>query len=116
MKSETSVKSAKRIVMDNSKLDGSPDLDRITRAIMQHRNTPDTEFGLSLSQLVYGRPIRDFLRIRPGDFSPAEDWVDCREKFELAMRKRVLRGAERLSEHTRDLPPLTPGSKVLIQN
>ena len=116
LKSETSVKSAKRIVMDNSKLDGSPDWDRIRRALMQHRNTPDTEFGLSPSQLVYGRPIRDFLPIRPGEFSPSEVWVDCREKRELAMRKRILRGAERWSEHTRDLPPLTPGSRVLIQN
>ena len=107
------MKSMKRIVMDNSKLDGSPDGDRITRAIMQHRNTPDTEVGLSSSQLVYGRPIRDFLPIRPGEFSLAEVWVDCREKCELAMRKRVLRGAERWSKHTRDLLPLTPDTKLV---
>ena len=102
--------------MDNSKLDGSPDWDKITRALMQHRNTPDTEFGLSPAQLVYGRPIRDFLPIRPGQWSPSEVWVDCREKRELAMRTRIMRGVERWSEHTRDLPALTPGTKVLIQN
>ena len=54
LRAESAVKSAKRIVMDNSKLDGSPDWDKITRALMQHRNTPDTEFGLSPAQLVYG--------------------------------------------------------------
>ena len=116
LRSETAVKSAKRIVMDNTKLDGSPEWDKIQRAIMQHRNTPDTEYGLSPSQLLFGRPIRDFLPIKPGQFSPSEVWVDCREKRELAMRKRVLRGAERWSEHTKDLPPLVPGSRVLIQN
>ena len=54
--------------------------------------------------------------VRPGDFSPSEVWIDNREKRELAMRKRFLRGYEKWSEHTRDLPPLTPGSRVLIQN
>merc|ERR1712025_445300 len=116
LRAESAVKSAKRIVLDNSKLDGSPDLDKIARAIMQHRNTPDSEYGLSPAQLVFGRPIRDFLPVRPGDFSPSEVWIDNREKRELAMRKRFLRGHEKWSEHTRDLPPLTPGSRVLIQN
>ena len=95
--------------MENSKLDGSPDWDKITRALMKHRNTPDTEFCLSPAQLVYGRPIR------PSQWSPSGVWVDCREKRELAMRKRMM-SLERWSEHTRDLPPLSPGSKVLIQN
>ena len=116
LRAESAVKSAKRIVLDNSKLDGSPDLDKISRAIMQHRNTPDSEYGLSPAQLVFGRPIRVFLPIRPGDFSPSEVWIDNREKRELAMRKRFLRGSEKWTEHTRDLPPLAPGSKVLIQN
>lgn len=116
LRAETAVKSAKRIIMENSKLDGSPNLDKTFRAIMQHRNTPDTEFGISAAQMVFGRPIRDFLPVRPGAFEPSEVWIDNREKQELAMRKRVIRGAERWSEHTRDLPPLEPGSKVLIQN
>ena len=116
LRAESAVKSAKRVVLDNSKLDGSPDLDRISRAIMQHRNTPDSEYGLSPAQLVFGRPIKDFLPIRPGDFSPSEVWIDNREKRELAMRKRFVRGSERWNEHTRDLPALSPGSRVLIQN
>ena len=41
--------------------------------------------------------------VRPGDFSPSEVWIDDREKRELAMRKRFVRGAERWSAHTRDL-------------
>ena len=116
LRAESAVKSAKRIVLDNSKSDGSPDLDRIARAIMQHRNTPDTEYGISPAQLVFGRPIRDFLPVRPGDFSPSEVWIDNREKRELAMRKRIMKGTEKWTEHTRDLPALNPGTRVLIQN
>ena len=116
LRAESAVKSAKRIVLDNSKSDGSPDIDRIAQALLQHRNTPDSEYGMSPAQLVYGRPMRDFLPIRPGDFSPSEVWIDNREKRELAMRKRLIRGTERWSAHTRDLPQLTPGTRVLIQN
>ena len=116
LRAETAVKSAKRIVMENTKLDGSPEQDKLQRAVMQHRNTPDTEFGLSPSQLLFGRPIRDFLPIRPGQFSPHEVWVDCREKREMAFRTGLMKGVERWSEHARDLPPLEPGTKVLIQN
>ena len=54
--------------------------------------------------------------VRPGDFSPSEVWIDDREKRELAMRKHFVRGYERWSAHTRDLPALTPGSRVMIQN
>ena len=116
LRAETAVRSSKRILMDNTKSDGSPDWDRVTRALMNHRNTPDSEYGLSPSQLVFGRPIKDFLPVKPGAFSPSEVWVDCREKRELAMRQRVLRGAEKWTEHTRSLKPLQLGEKVIVQN
>ena len=116
MRAESAVISAKRIVLDNSKSDGSSDLDNVARALMQHRNTPDSEYGISPAQMVFGRPIRDFLLVRPGDFSPSEVWIDDREKRELAMRKRFVRGLERWSAHTRDLLPLSPGSRVMILN
>ena len=116
LRAETAVKSAKRVLMDNTRSDGSPDQDKMLRAIMQHRNTPDSEYGLSPAQLVFGRPIKDFLPIKPGHFSPSEVWVDCREKRELAMKARFSRGLERWSEHTRNLAPLSVGQRVLLQN
>ena len=102
--------------MDNTKSDGSPDWDKVFRALMQHRNTPDSEYGLSPSQLIFGRPIRDFLPIRPGQYSPAEVWVDGRETCELALRKRFIKASERWSSNTKDLQPLQPGSRVMLQN
>ena len=116
LRAETAVKSGKRLLLDNTRSDGSPDMDKVTRALMQHRNTPDSEYGLSAAQLVFGRPIRDFLPIKPGQFSPSEVWIDTREKRELALRERFLKGAERWSRNTRDLKPLEIGQKVLIQN
>ena len=116
LRAETAVKSAKRILLDNTRSDGSPDQDKIARALMQHRNTPDSEYGLSPAQLIFGRPIKDFLPIKPGNFSPSEVWVDCRQKRELAMKTRFSRGLERWSEHTRNLPPLNLGQRVLVQN
>ena len=61
LRAETAVKSGKRLLLDNTRSDGSPLWDRICRAMMQRRNTPDAEYGLSPSQLIFGRPIRDFL-------------------------------------------------------
>ena len=116
LRAETAVKSGKRMLLDNTKTDGSPQWDKIIRAMMQHRNTPDAEYGLSPSQLVFGRPIRDFLPIKPGQFSPAEVWIDCRESREVALRNRFIKGAERWSTHARDLKPLKPGMKVMLQN
>merc|ERR1712218_276333 len=116
LRAETAVKSAKRILLDNTRSDGSPDTDKIARAVMQHRNTPDSEYGLSPAQLIFGRPVKDFLPIKPGNFSPSEVWVDCRQKRELAMKTRFSRGLERWSEHSRNLPPLSLGQRVLVQN
>ena len=83
---------------------------------MQYRNTPDAEYNLSPSQLVFGRPIRDFLPIQPGQFTPSDVWVNNRETRELALRNRVIKSSERWSSGTKDLPPLIPGSQVMIQN
>ena len=63
LRAETAVKSAKRILLDNTKSDGSPIWDKVRRAVMQHRNTPLNDVKLSPAQLVFGRPIRDFLPV-----------------------------------------------------
>ena len=110
------MKTAKRIITDNTRSDGSPEWDKICRALLQHRNTPLDGIQFSPAQLLFGRPIRDFLPIRPGKFRPSEVWVDCAEKRELAMRRRLSLGGERWSEHTRALAPLKVGQPVFVQN
>ena len=116
LRAETAVKSAKRILLDNTKSDGSPSWDKVRRAVMQHRNTPLNDVKLSPAQLVFGRPIRDFLPVKPNMFKPSEVWVDNAEKRELAMKKRLNFGLERWSEKTRPQSQLSPGQAVYIQN
>ena len=42
--------------------------------------------------------------------------MDCAEKREPAMRHRLSPGGERWTQNTRQLPPLSVGQKVFIQN
>ena len=117
LRAETAVKTAKRLLMTSTGSDGSPIWDKVCQAILQHRNTPVRELNLSAAQLLFGRPIRDFLPVKPGQYSPADTWIDCREKGELvALRHKISLGGERWSEHTRPLPELQPGQHVFIQN
>ena len=116
LRAETGIKTAKRILLDNTKSDGSPLWDKVRRAMMQHRNTPLNDVKLSPAQLVFGRPIRDFLPVKPDMFKPSEVWVDNAEKRELAMKKRLCVGLERWSEKTRPQSQLSPGQAVYIQN
>ena len=70
MRAETAVKTVKRLIRDNTASDGTPHWDKILRAMMNHRNTPDPEWKLSPAQLLFGRPIRDFLPIKLNQYSP----------------------------------------------
>ena len=116
LRAETAVKSAKRILSANTRSDGSPLWNQISKALLQHRNTPVHDIALSPAQLLFGRPIRDHLPIRPGLFNPSEVWVTNREQRELALRHRVFRDHERWAEHTRPLLGLDQGEHVFIQN
>ena len=54
--------------------------------------------------------------MKPGLYKPANVWMDNAEKRELALKKRLYKGLERWSEHTKSQPPLKPGQNVYIQN
>ena len=54
--------------------------------------------------------------VKPGLYRPADVWMDNAEKRELALKKRLYKGLERWSEHTKSQPALKPGQNVYIQN
>ena len=115
-RAEIGVKTIKRLIMDNSGSDGSLDTDKFQRAILQYRNTPDRDTGLSPAMCVFGRVIRDFIPVHPGRYLPHPTWRQTLHAREEALRNRHEKTCERLTEHTQRLPPLKVGDHVRVQN
>jgi hypothetical protein len=120
-RAEVAVKSAKRLLRSNVGPNGSLDNDKLLRALLQMRNTPDPDCNLSPAQIIFGRPIRDSLsfvnrlekytnpHIRP-------IWREAWTAKESALRTRFTRTSETLNEHAKPLMPLKIGDKCFIQN
>ena len=115
-RAELGVKSMKRLLVDNTGVNGSLNNDAFQRALLQYRNTPDKTIKLSPSQCIFGRNIRDFVPIHPGKYCPHPTWKETLQAREEALRIRHMKVSENLSEHTRCLPPLKVGDRVRLQN
>lgn len=115
-RAEVAVKSVKRLIMSNTSPTGALDTDTFQRAMLQYRNTPDRDTKLSPAMCVFGRPIQDFIPIVPGKYTPHNTWRETLAAREDALRNRHMRGAERWSEHTKQLLPLAVSDHVRIQN
>ncbi|CAL4067943.1 unnamed protein product, partial [Meganyctiphanes norvegica] len=115
-RAELGVKSMKRLLTGNTGHGGSLDSDAFRRALLQYRNTPDRETRLSPAMCLFGRHLRDFIPMLPGKYIPHKAWLEALNAREAALRNRHVRTHERLSEHTRRLPPLRVGDHVRLQN
>ena len=115
-RAEVGVKTMKRLLLDNTGPGGNLNSDSFQRAMLQYRNTPDRDTGLSPAMSIYGRHIRDFIPVLPDKYRPHKIWSDTLNAREEALRNRHMRAQEQLSEHTRRLPPLKVGNHVRIQN
>ena len=115
-RAEVAVKSAKRMLRENISGSGNLDTEKFLMALLTYRNTPDRDTGLSPAQVIFGHQIRDFLPVKPGSYSPRPEWQLTSHQREAAMAKKHLRRAEQLSEHTKQLKPLTVGDTVMVQN
>ena len=115
-RAELGVKTCKRMFMDNTGPNGEINLDKFQRGMLQYRNTLDRDTGFSPAQMIFGRPIKDFIPILPGSYRPHNTWIETSRAREEAVRARNVRNAERLTEHALRLQPLKVGDRVFIQN
>ena len=115
-RSEVAVKSAKRLCMDNLGPTGQLDTDRLARALLIHRNTPDPLTGLSPAMILFGRALRDHLPSLECRYRPRKEWrieADLREKL---YAKRHAKMEERLNFGAKALPALAIGDTVVVQD
>ena len=115
-RAEVGVKSAKRIICDNASPNGSLDNDRAARAIMQYRNTPIPDVGLSPAQLLLHRQLRDCLPSNPGHYRLHKEWILSAEERERAFSKRNDLAKLNYDTKSHALAPLAVQTNVRIQS
>ena len=115
-RAELAVKAGKRIIYDNVASNGSLDTDKVARAVLQYRNTPIQNIGLSPAQMLLHRQLRDCLPAHPILYKPHKEWVRAGHQREqlLAQRNRKLISEYNSKAHT--LTPLGVGDLVIVQN
>ena len=113
---EGAVKSAKRMLEDNTGAQGTLDNNKFLAAQLAHRNKPDPETTLSSSEVVFGRRIKDLVPHAPGKLKVSSRWHETMKMREAVMARRHIARGQELSKHTKKLAPLKVGDLVSIQN
>ena len=114
-RAELGVKTMKRLVRDNLSLTGNLETVKLSRALLQYRNTRDRDIGKSPAEMLMGRQLRDFLpRAKEQLIGPA--WQLLAQQREQALAERGAKLKERLTQNTKTLKPLHSGERVAIQN
>ena len=125
-RAEVTVKSMKRLLRDNIDGNGKLNTDAVTRAILQIRNTPEGDSGLSPAQILLGRTLRDTLPLQPpiprrttvfdDDSVVSPVWKNVWSAKEHALKARLARQVEKLGDGSHELRPLQVGDTVRLQN
>ena len=114
-RAELGVKSAKRIIMSNTNSDGSLDNDAAARAVLQYRNTPIPEVGLSPAQLLLHRQLRDSIPANPKHLRLHKNWVISAEERERAFASRNKELENNYNRHASNLNPIQTQTPVRVQ-
>ena len=115
-RAEASVKSAKKIIHDNTNPDGSLNNDRFARAILQHRNTPIPELGISPAQILFHRQLRDSIPTIPKHYQLHKEWITSAMQRETAFAKTNETAEDHFNKKAHPLPPLPVQTEVRVQS
>ena len=113
-RAEAAVKTAKRIISDNTGTKGNIYTDKIARALLLYRNTPIKGTDTSPAQLLLGRNLRDLVP-QPSGYKISNKWQYFLRKREEAMAKNSDRYTNATSNRL-SLYELPIGTEVLCQN
>ena len=113
---DLAVKSGKRLLRDNVGPSGELGTDKFLRAMMQYRNTPNSETRLSPAQVVFGRQIKDFLPVLGHKYEPKQEWGLVQDARDRVMARRLERDGARLEMYTKKQKLIPVGDSVAVQN
>ena len=115
-RAEVAVKTAKRLIMANTRTDGSLNSDAIMRGLLQYRNTPVQGINLSPAQILLHRNLKDALPGLPIHYKMHKFWLEQAEVRLKTRQKEQLRKAEENDSSKQVLQKLEIGDTVLVQN
>lgn len=122
-RAELAVKSCKRLLHTNTDGAGNLDTAKVTKALLQYRNTPIAGIGMSPAYMMFGRQLRDALPSNPSTMSYADRygkcsnvWKEIQSGRELAYARKQAKVIERYNTHAHPLTPLSVGDSVSVQN
>ncbi len=114
-RAELAVKTAKRLLQQNTAVDGSLNCDKASQAFLQYRNTPLQHLGLSPAQMLFHRELRDGLPTTESRLKPNKLWVIAANQREQAFYKRNSGLIKAYNSHTRNMTRLEIGQEVSVQ-
>lgn len=120
-RAEVAVKSVKRLLRSNVNPSGSLDSDKLLKALLQLRNTPDPDCKLSPAEIVFGHPIRDSFSFvnkleKYSNKAIHPIWREAWAAKEIALRTRFIKTSEKLNERARNLDRMSIGDRCFVQN
>ena len=81
--------------------------EKLSRSLLQYRNTPCRKDGLSPAQKLFGHPVQDSLPAHCLSLAP---------EWQKSLTRILVMLVMWLNKHTRELPDIKVGNHVAIQN
>ena len=104
------------MLRDNVSTNGSINNDKVACAVLQYHNPPLPDFAMSPAQLLFGRPLADFLPANPEAYNLHPHWAEQLKMRTAAVELARQKTQERYNSTAHHLKPLKLGQRVVVQN